>query len=460
MTEFPELRAALVAAAHRQRALAVDAAQPAQPSARPGPGGRWWRPVSLRAVLLALAALLVIAAVALAAVGVFGTGRPVAPVQVPNPHASDGAVIASTIRVLPLGVADPEGGPRWGLRILRTTRGEVCVTPGRVQDGVIGVLGRDGAFGNDGRLHPFARDYIAPGSCALSDADGHAFLSIGLVGLPSSALLAPEATTAAGGCRVDNPPPANRKLLCPTHALRDVYFGLLGPRATSVTYTDVHGIIRTMRTEQPDGAYLVVLPYRGGLQGNASIGTGLSELPFLSVSYTGGYTCRVSQAHPCQPVGYHPAAAASLTAAQLRAPVDVRVVRAHRYCNSKDGEIVIACNGTVPHGDQPITGAEPFVIVNIRFTARVAITDSHSYYELAITYPKSPSCTIGGTSGPTDTDIHAGQRILMQEFVPLSCPGTLHGAVRYVPSDSLGPAGLPPSTGTHALTVARFVIST
>ena len=271
MNEFPELRAALVAAAERQRHLAAagsGAGRTATPS-RPS-----WGPRQLRTVVIAVLALLGITAVALAAAGVFSPGRPVTPVSVPKPRAFDGAVIPSTIRLLSLRADDPAGGPEWGLRILATTRGEVCIAPGRVQDGMIGVLGRDRAFGDDGRLHPLAADYIDPLGCALPDAGGHAFLNISQTGLPASALIQGIAA-AAGGCRVDNPPPADRALLCPSRDLRDVYYGLLGPDAVSVTYRASSGDLATERTAGPDGAYLVVLRYaRGGLQGTATIGTG------------------------------------------------------------------------------------------------------------------------------------------------------------------------------------------
>ena len=69
-------------------------------------------------------------------------------------------MIASSVRVLPLRVADPDGGPPWGLRVARTSRGLLCVEVGRVVGGRIGVLGRDGAFHDDGAFHPFAENYL------------------------------------------------------------------------------------------------------------------------------------------------------------------------------------------------------------------------------------------------------------------------------------------------------------
>jgi len=455
MNEFPELRAALVAAAERQRHRAA---------VGPGTGravsisaaARW--PLQLRGVAITAPALLVITAVALAAAGIFSPGRSVTPVRAPTPRAFDGAAIASTVRVLPLRVADPHGGPGWGLRVVNTTRGEVCVTPGRVRDGMIGVLGRDRAFDNDGRLHPFADGYIAPLGCAVPDAGGHAFLSIGQIGLPASALIQGIAARA-GGCQVDNPPPANHALLCPMVDLRDVFYGLLGPDAVSVSYRTPSGHIVAERTTGPNGAYLVVMPYTHRLlQGTATIGTGLSGGAIVNVRYRDGHTCSPTDNHTCQPVGYRALRATRLAAGQVRAPVSARVVAASSYCGSPHSATVVPCGARVRRGFSRITGS-PFVLINISFTAPVPITNSRSSYQVAVSYAKTPGCTVGGTAGPTNTDIHGGQRIHIQEFVPLSCPGPVHGIVSYVQSSGIGPPGLPSSPAGTALLVGRFVVN-
>jgi len=453
MNEFPELRAALVAAAERQRHVAAV-----------GPGAvrtgslrrlSWW-PLQLRAVAIAAAALLVVTAVALAAAGVFSPGRPVTPVSAPKPRAFDGAAIVSTIRVLPLGVTDPRGGPGWGLRLVDTTRGEVCIAPGRAQDGMIGVLGRDRAFGNDGRLHPFGRDYIPPLGCALPDTRGHAFISIGQIGLPASALL-PGFAARAGGCQVDNPPPANRALLCPTADLRDVYYGLLGPDAASVTYRTPSGHLAAVPTAGPDGAYLVVLPYIHGLP-SVTIGTGLFGGPIVNVSYRDGHTCSTIHNHTCQPIGYRARRVTRLAAGQVRAPISAHVVAARSYCGSPHSATVVPCGGRVRRGFSRITGP-PFVLIDVSFTAPVPITNSRSSYQVDFNYAKSPGCTAGVTGGPTNTDIRGGQRIHIQHLVPLSCPGPVHGIVSYVQPSGLGPPGLPtPPAGTEVL-VGRFVVN-
>jgi hypothetical protein len=454
MNEFPELRAALVAAAELQRALATG--QPAAaPTSSRDPRRSWWRS-QLRTVVLAAIALLAVAAVALAASGVFSTGRAVRPVSRPSPETQDGAAIPSTIHLLTVRAPDPAGGPAWGLRLARTTRGEVCITPGRFQDSMIGVLGIDRAFGDDGRLHPFARDYLNPAGCGLADANGHAYLAVSQIGVPSSAL-SPGVTSPAGGCKLDNPPPADRGLLCPTATLRDVDYGLLGPDATQLTYRDASGHLRHERPAGSDGAYLIVQPYTGGLQGNASIGVGPAGAPFVSVTYRNGRVCRPTIVHACQTAGYHPPQSAQVKASQVQAPIKVRVVRARSYCSSRHASTVIACNGPVPHGFSRITGGSPFVLINATFIARVPVTSSHSYYETDFHYSQSAGCTVGSTGGPTDADIHAGQRIHTQDLHLLSCPGPVHGIVKYVQASPLAvrPASSP---NVSSLTVGRFTI--
>ena len=453
MSEFPELRAALVAAAELRRHPAGSERERRSASSRPL---RW--PLQVRTVAITVVALLGVAAAALAAAGVFSPGRPVAPVSVPKPRTFNGAAIPSTIRLLAVHAHDPAGGPEWGLRLLDTTRGEVCIAPGRVEDGIIGVLGRDGAFGNDGRLHPFAADYIDPFGCALPDAHGHAFLNIGQTGLPASALSAGLAA-AAGGCRVDNPPPADRRLLCPSGDLRDVYYGVLGPDAVSVTYRTSSGILATERTAGTDGAYLIVLPYaRGHLQGNATIGTALSGGRVLGVRYRNGRTCATTDNHTCGPVGYHAPHATRLTPAQVRAPISAHVVVARSYCSSPGTSTVVPCPTRLTPGFSRIGGA-PFVLIDISFTARLSVPNSHSRYQMDLTYAGSHGCTVGGVDGPTNADIRAGERVHMQDFHPLSCPGPVHGVVRYVQGSALGLVGLPGSPTATSVVVGRFVVN-
>ena len=121
------------------------------------------RAIPLRGIAIAmLLALLVITAVALAAAGVLGTGSTVRPPPGNSPTAEGiGVPARGGSRLLSLSVPDPAGGPSWGMRIVHTTRDLVCVQIGRLYHGQLGLLGRDGAFGDDGRFHPLPPDAIA-----------------------------------------------------------------------------------------------------------------------------------------------------------------------------------------------------------------------------------------------------------------------------------------------------------
>jgi hypothetical protein len=107
---------------------------------------RWWRPgVALVALPLA------VAAVAVAATTGVLSGEPVKnpPGVHPSPKSGVGVVVGPG-KLLGARAADPDGGPEWGVRLVKTSRGFGCLQLGRVVDGKLGVLGRDGSFGKTG----------------------------------------------------------------------------------------------------------------------------------------------------------------------------------------------------------------------------------------------------------------------------------------------------------------------
>ena len=178
----------------------------------------------LRVALLALALGLATTTITLAATGVILTGSPVRPSVRPIATVGEGIPVAGGSRLLPIRAADPAGGLPWGMRIVHTTRGLICVQIGLVYHGQLGQLGLDGAFGNDGRFHPLPADALPDvlrGSQAWSSgnctAPGEIYAG-DVVGLQLSAAANPPAR--AGGL-------ADR---------REVSFGLLGPHAVSITY--------------------------------------------------------------------------------------------------------------------------------------------------------------------------------------------------------------------------------
>jgi hypothetical protein len=202
-----------------------------------------------RPAIVVLAGLFVTGS-ALAASGILRTGAPVGAPVAAIPSANEGAVVPGSVHLLALRVSDPDGGPPWGLRVLKTTRGLTCVQFGRVVDGRLGVLGQDGAFADDGAFHPLSSDFLDGVGCGTNDARGDAFVNEQFHGMPASGLVGDQQHTS-GGCYAAR----SRRTSCPPPDLRDVYFGLLGPDAVSVTHSA--GAIK-VPTAGPDGAYLIV----------------------------------------------------------------------------------------------------------------------------------------------------------------------------------------------------------
>jgi hypothetical protein len=257
-----------------------------------------------RPPLIALAALLGIAGAALAAGTLVGVGKP-APREYPR---LDQVILPQGTRLLSLHVSDPAGGPPWGMRLIltaqakRATHAEArsrsadvahwgCVQIGRIVDGKLGVLGEDGAFHDDGLFHELpaqpeacgavARDGALAGLTGGSNIEtASAYQGLeGCVSEPvrhqqSAALPSIERELAiarsegdaqgvrgalenlADYRRVD--PRIQAEPTCPTADLRRIFFGVAGPRATSVSVSG-RGIHETIAVSPADdGAYVIV----------------------------------------------------------------------------------------------------------------------------------------------------------------------------------------------------------
>jgi hypothetical protein len=409
---------------------------------------------------------------ALAASGVLRTGAPVGTPVPAIPNAYEGAVVPGSVHVLTLRVADPGGGPPWGLRVLKTTRGLTCVQFGRVVDGRLGVLGRDGAFHDDGAFHPLSVDFLNGVGCGTDDARGQAFVNEEFHGTPDSGL-AGDQQHASGGCY----PASSRRPSCPPSALRDVYFGLLGPDAVSITRrARSAGAGATIPTAGSDGAYLIVLPHTptSCVPGvvfcavGESFSTGGPELvPYEvigAVGYRAGKSCelpapaqllqsrgrRVDGMPACSAVGYVAAPGRRITARQLASTVSVYAEPARFYCER--AEETVPCDGRVPRGYRRIDMhlGPPELLLVVEFTARAAVQSFDSHYEIKTSDPidsRNPSCPGAGASqfGPTQTNLRAGQRVRYTEFVDRACMGVSHIVVGYVTVD--GPSGAAPVPG-------------
>jgi hypothetical protein len=503
MSYLPDLRSSLVDAARRRREDAEDAPRRGRPmSAAGGRSANIFRrrPRGVRAVLLNAALSLVLAATGLTAAGVFRRGTPVGPEVPPSPTALEGVAVPGSVELLPLRVPDPAGGPPWGLRVLRTTRGLTCVQIGRVEFGTIGVLGQDGAFADDGRFHPLSPDVNGGQNCSVSDAHGNGFVNVSLQSAPASADAGYE--SVAGHCvpTLERYPPGftrraalhealrrfdmhslggrrpPRERACPPGDLRNLYYGLLGPDAVSITYPTPGGGLVTTPTSGSDGAYLVIRPpttvtcrlegpRRTKVCGNGdSSNPGLVAGVITAVHYRDGHVCRLPTPNPagtphvaCPPVGYAAPAARRITAARVAAPVRVRMIPAKSYCEK--AETIEPCGARTPPGFRRLAASGwPALLVQISFTSRIAIPDSRSYYEFELTLPHSPGCTTSGLGGPTNSDIRAGRRVATSMFVPYRCPGVVHGTVAYRaktgPASSMSVTGLPGQN--NSVLVGRF----
>jgi hypothetical protein len=225
---------------------------------------RWYQRLRVphgRPLALVLAAFAVATPAVGAVSGWFSQGRP----DSTGPVSSGtlfGVVRPGDSRMLPIRVADPQGGPPWGLRLVRTTRGDTCVQLGRVQDGQLGSLGIDDAWDNDHEFHaipPSARDAQ---DCGSTDAAGHGFVNRGISGERTSANLGGDWITGpqASGCRLPVGGGDPSLPYCPKGANRIVFYGLLGPDAVSITYRTPGGGLATQRTVGGVGAYLLVFP--------------------------------------------------------------------------------------------------------------------------------------------------------------------------------------------------------
>ncbi len=375
--------------------------------------------------LIALAALL-LAAAALAATQIIGFGAPVTPSHArggrerPSVSTGIGVPVAgvrgspASAQPLAISVPDPGGGLPWGMRIVRTTRGLLCMQIGRLLDGRLGVLGQDGEFDDDGRFHELPATVLDPDSCIpptawtiLSDAG---LPAAGALQSPTTSCLAPWLRS-----RPSDPKP------CPAGDERLIGFGLLGPHAVSVAYV-VDGRLRTVATAGGLGAYLVVLrtppelaqnlPVLGGktgLLGGFPIGAGRGEVVSRLLFRYGGHLCQTGfdrgAGGPRQcttSMARRPMLVPAIPRG-LRTPVALRARR-------------------VPGGYD----------LRITFTAPAAVTNASIAYGIEVRRPSGSACGRGGVWGQSiERDVARGRILHVTEFVPQppGCHGVVHGQV-------------------------------
>jgi hypothetical protein len=408
------LREELIAAAERR--IAGRAEFQHRPAGRP----RVRR--SLLALAIALGAL-VLAAVALAA-GLISIGKPYRPPSYIHyntvPSQGLGIPIPGSVEVLQLSTPDLHGGPPWGMRYLKTTRGLGCLQVGRLVDGQIGVLGIDDVANDDGRFHALPTNVLLPFSCEPVDAHGLTLIS---VSEPTAYAYGTDVEQACAGVGTVSPgtPP------CPAADLRALYYGLLGPQASSLTYT-VSGKTHTIHPVGPLGAYLIVVPTP-----NTHTAFGIGAVPatpygppFTRVTFKNGLVCDITTnasgagtIRKCPVPGFTPIKASGVSAADVAAPIKATVYHENGYW-----------------------------WIDASFTARAAVTNAQSRYDLEVTSP--PTCkpaVVDATN--TEGNIRKGQTVHLREALG-TCPGRYKGLVYYEPSlqsPTTGPPAPPSLTG-------------
>lgn len=282
----------------------------------------------LAAVLPAVGLLLVACTIALAAAGVIPTGSSVPLNRVLGPYAGAGLPLPGQSKLLPLHVPDPYGGLPWGMRVVQTTRGLVCVQIGRVQNGRLGELGIDGAYHDDGRFHPVGPgvlpSYAGGAAAGVVDSErGSCVLADGVVtgnGEAWGSAVAAEFTGVS-----ENAAFARSRKPGAVQTRRDIAYGILGPHAISVSYREGNAI-HTEQVARGVGAYLIVQRAAagstqqggGGAPGTDTPGEGPGTSGVLTIiTYENhgkicesGYNAATAQyvkiQHPCPPPNPHP----------------------------------------------------------------------------------------------------------------------------------------------------------
>lgn len=336
--------------------------------------------------LIVAAVLLAVTATALAFTGLLATGPAVRPTRGLSPTAGLGVPARGGSRLLALSAPDPAGGLPWGMRIIHTTRDLVCIQVGRLYHGELGLLGRDGAFADDGRFHPLGPDAIgrdlgigSPASSRNCQPPG-LLSSQEIVGIPQSGLAGESVGKTVGS--------AERRLIS---------FGLLGPHAQSVTYR-VDGHLHTIAVEPVTGAYLIVLPDpRAGARGETGGGTFSegpispgSPGPLTAITYrVGGVICRETNGSRIPRQGTVPRAPGACPEPHYR-----RVSSAPR---SLHRPVLVRLQPTPTGGD----------IAIVTFTAPYRVANALSSYAIAQPAP----CHEGTGVTPIDRDVRAGEVI-------------------------------------------------
>lgn len=412
MTLLPQVRTQLHEAAARR------ARGPIRWFGREGQRRGWHR-----TPLISLAAIVGLTGVAFAS-GVINFGAPAPTTRrlFTAPTTGEGALMPGTVRMLPISTPDPVGGAPWGMREFTTSRGLGCIEVARLARDKLVAVGEDYAFGNDGRYHELSVSSGGAGFgdwCGALDRYHRLYINQAWGEQPASGWQSRcYAPGSLGGRRIivrmraGRPELPEREIVrppCPLKDERNLYFGLLGPDAKSVTYV-LQGQRRTLATSGSEGAYLIVTRSTPGqlLKGVGTGGVVPVDGPITEVHYRDGATCHLSShswiggAYACTPsmqvpVGYVAPQDLSYSHAQVETPLRVKLIRS----------------------------GEGHYELRLAFSSRVALTNAESSYDFIWSVPGALHENQGSYS--TESDIAAGQTV-STTTCPLP-PGVIHGTV-------------------------------
>lgn len=346
-------------------------------------------------------ALLAGGTAALAAVtGVIPVGSPAKDEFRLKPNEGIGALSSSAVRVLAVQAEDPDGGLPWGLRLAMTTRKVGCLQAARLQDGRLGVLGRDGQFNDDGRFHPIPDSSVGQaGSCFQPDAEGRLIGNVVLGGM-----------TASGGPQAQCSPPqlttgVSKDELCDPDSVRVLYYGLLGPQASGIV---VGG--REIPTVGEEGAYLIVEKLGDRRIGVLAVTPLPWNTPITEIRFKDGSSCKVTErGGPEDSCAYPGYSAPKLEPRDVSAPIRVKTWKTGKRWHAR-----------------------------VSFRAPVAITDASAAYAIRLSVPSkaSPGRRIGTA---TARNFKRGETVEFQ-FDQLGGHGRYHGEVTYQLNNGVVPA--------------------
>ena len=225
--------------------------------------------------------------------------------------------------------------------------------------------------------------------------------------------------------------------VCPPSDLRNIYYGLLGPDAVSISYPGPSGRLVSGKTVGAQGAYLVLGPPTefdcqlygppgaptplGCTNGGQNSGRSLAAGFIRSVTYRNGHVCHLPPPKAgyirnasCPPIGNVALQTRRITAQQVATPISVQIGKVTPNCGNG------GCGW-------------PLLNVTISFTARLAVPNAASHYEYNLQFTPDGPCSHGhndGLGGSTLSDLRAGQRVHLTVGIS-NCPGIVHGDVVY-----------------------------